>query len=447
MPSPPNVSKEARKAASLLPRETGRESGERNRQPAEPAGEGSGALDVERLRRDFPVLGREVHGKPLVYLDNAATSQTPLQVLDAESRFYREFCANVHRGVHALSLEATLAYEKARQTAQRFLNAADAKEIVFLRGTTEAMNLLAATLGRRRVGRGDEVLITAMEHHSNIVPWQMLCESVGARLVVAPIDQSGELVFDEFERLLSERTRIVSVVHISNALGTILPLERMIGAAHAHGAVVVVDGAQTAPHQRIDVQALGCDFYAFSGHKAFGPTGIGVLWGRGELLGELPPYQGGGEMIRSVTFEKSTYADPPARFEAGTPNIAGAIGLGAALDYLMALDPAALAAHEGSLLAAATAKLAAIPGLRLIGTAEHKASLVSFVFDDVHAHDVGTVLDREGIAVRTGHHCAQPVMDFFGVPATVRASFAFYNTLDEVDCLASGLEKVRELFA
>jgi len=405
------------------------------------------ALDVRHLRADFPALAREVHGKPLAYLDNAATAQTPRQVLDAEARFYREFCANVHRGVHALSLEATLAYEKARQIAQRFLNASDAREIVFVRGTTEAMNLLASTLGRQRVRAGDEVLVTAMEHHSNIVPWQMLCEAVGARLVVAPMDERGELRFEEYERRVTERTRIVAVIHVSNALGTVLPLERMIEAAHARGALVAVDGAQAAPHQRIDVQALDCDFYAFSGHKVFGPTGIGVLWGRGELLREMPPYQGGGEMIRTVTFEKSTYADPPARFEAGTPNIAGAIGLGAALEYLMALDPEAVAAHEAGLLAAATRRLSDIPGLRLIGTAEHKASLVSFVFDEIHAHDVGTVLDREGIAVRTGHHCAQPVMDFFGVPATVRASFAFYNTLEEVDRLAVGLEKVRELFA
>jgi len=405
------------------------------------------ALDVRHLRADFPALTREVHGKPLAYLDNAATAQTPQQVLDAEARFYREYCANGHRGVHALSLEATLAYEKARQIAQRFLNAADAREIVFLRGTTEAMNLLASTLGRQRLQAGDEVLVTAMEHHSNIVPWQLLCEAVGARLVVAPMDERGELRFEEYERRVTERTRIVAVIHVSNALGTVLPLERMIEAAHARGALVAVDGAQAAPHQRIDVQALDCDFYAFSGHKAFGPTGIGVLWGRGELLREMPPYQGGGEMIRTVTFEKSTYADPPARFEAGTPNIAGAIGLGAALEYLMALDPEAVAAHEAGLLAAATRRLSDIPGLRLIGTAEHKASLVSFVFDEIHAHDVGTVLDREGIAVRTGHHCAQPVMDFFGVPATVRASFAFYNTLEEVDRLAVGLEKVRELFA
>jgi cysteine desulfurase / selenocysteine lyase len=412
----------------------------------EPEG-AEGRFDVERLRGDFPLLAREVHGKPLAYLDNAATSQKPRQALEAEARFYRESCANVHRGVHALSLEATLAYENARRVAQRFLNAAAAAEVVFVRGTTEAMNLLAATVGRQRVGRGDEVLVTAMEHHSNIVPWQLLCESVGARLVVAPIDRNGELLFEEYERRLNARTRIVAVIHTSNALGTILPLARMVKVAHAHGALVAVDGAQTAPHRPIDVQALGCDFYAFSGHKAFGPTGIGVLWGRRELLAEMPPYQGGGEMIRTVTFEKSTYADPPARFEAGTPHIAGAIGLGAALEYFMALDPAAVEAHEGRLLAAAHERLGAVPGLRVIGTARDKVSVVSFVLDGVHAHDVGTVVDRQGIAVRTGHHCAQPVMDFFGVPATTRASFAFYNTLEEVERLAAALDQVRELFA
>jgi cysteine desulfurase/selenocysteine lyase len=412
----------------------------------EPEGAG-GRFDVDRLRADFPLLAREVHGKPLAYLDNAATSQKPRQALEAEARFYRENCANVHRGVHTLSLEATLAYEKARQIAQRFLNAGEAAEVVFVRGTTEAMNLLAATIGRQRVGRGDEVLVTAMEHHSNIIPWQLLCESVGARLVVAPIDENGELVFEAYERQLNERTRIVAAIHTSNALGTILPIERMVEAAHAHGALFAVDGAQTAPHRPVDVQALGCDFYAFSGHKAFGPTGIGVLWGRGELLAEMPPYQGGGEMIRTVTFEKSTYADPPARFEAGTPHIAGAIGLGAALEYFRALDPEAVEAHESRLLAAAQERLGAVPGLRVIGTARHKVSVVSFVLDGIHAHDVGTVLDRQGIAVRTGHHCAQPVMDFFGVPATTRASFAFYNTLEEVERLAAALDEVRELFA
>jgi cysteine desulfurase/selenocysteine lyase len=404
------------------------------------------AFDVERIRADFPALHQTVHGKPLAYLDNAASAQKPQAALDAEADCYRRFYSNVHRGVHYLSEKATDAYEEARRKVQHFVNAARVEEMVFVRGTTEAINLVASTYGRQHVGAGDEVLITTMEHHSNIVPWQLLCEEKGARLVVAPINDRGEVILEEYEKLLSERTRIAAIAHVSNALGTINPVAEMIRMAHDKGVPVLVDGAQAVPHLDVDVQELGCDFYAFSSHKLFGPTGVGALYGRLELLADMPPYQGGGEMIRSVTFEKTEYSPPPARFEAGTPNIAGAIGMGAAIDYLEALDMSAVAAHELDLLERATEALEAIPGVRIIGTAANKASVVSFIIGDIHAHDVGTILDREGVAVRAGHHCAQPVMDRFGVPATTRASFALYNTGEEVARLVAGVERVRELF-
>jgi cysteine desulfurase/selenocysteine lyase len=410
------------------------------------AGTGAtGGFDVERARRDFPILGQELYGKPLVYLDNAATAQKPRAVIDALRHFYEVDCANVHRGVHTLSARATEAYERSREKARAFLTAADASEIVFVRGTTEAVNLVAQTYGRARLGADDEILITAMEHHSNIVPWQLLCQETGARLRVAPINDAGELLVDEFEALLGPRTRIVSVVHLSNALGTINPVRRIVEMAHRRGAVVVVDGAQAAPHLTVDVQALGCDFYAFSGHKLYGPTGIGVLYGRADLLRELPPYQGGGEMIASVTFERTTYKAPPSRFEAGTPNIADAIGLGAAIDYLQALDRPAVEAHEHAVLAYATRAVRDVPGLRIVGTAREKAGVLSFVFDHIHAHDVGTILDREGVAIRAGHHCTQPLMERLGVTATARASLALYNTTADVDALVAALGKVREL--
>ena len=403
-------------------------------------------FDVERIRADFPALHQSVHGKPLAYLDNAASAQKPQAALDAEAECYRRFYSNVHRGVHYLSEKATDAYEEARRKVQRFVNAALTEEMVFVRGTTEAINLVASTYGRQHVGAGDEVLITTMEHHSNIVPWQLLCEEKGARLVVAPINARGEVVVEEYEKLLSGRTRIAAIAHVSNALGTLNPVEEMIRIAHAKGVPVLIDGAQAVPHLEVDVQDLGCDFYAFSSHKLFGPTGVGALYGRLDLLAAMPPYQGGGEMIRSVTFEKTEYSPPPSRFEAGTPNIAGAIGMGAAIDYLQALDMSAVAAHEHDLLDYATAALEAIPEVRIIGTAAIKASVISFVVGDVHAHDVGTILDREGVAVRAGHHCAQPVMNRFGVPATTRASFALYNTREEVDRLVAGVQRVKELF-
>jgi len=401
--------------------------------------------DVQKLRRDFPILSRQVHGRPLVYLDNAATSQKPRAVIDAEARYYAEFNANIHRGLHALSQEATDAYEAARERVRRFVNAADSAEIVFVRGTTEAINLVASSYGQR-LQAGDEVLISAMEHHSNIVPWQLLAERRGAHLRVAPIDDAGELLVDAFARLLTPRTRIVAITHLSNALGTITPLAELIRLAHARGAVVLVDGAQAAPHLGVDVRALDCDFYAFSGHKLYGPTGIGVLYGKRALLQSMPPYQGGGDMIREVTFAKTTYNELPYKFEAGTPNIAGGIALGAAVDYVQAVGLPAIAAHERSLLAHATLCAREVPGLRLIGTARDKASILSFVLDGVHAHDVGTILDSQGVAVRSGHHCAMPVMARFGVPATVRASFALYNTHDEVDALFAALRRVREVF-
>jgi cysteine desulfurase/selenocysteine lyase len=404
-------------------------------------------FDVERIRRDFPILSQRIHGKPLVYLDNAATTQKPLPVIDSERDLYERYYANIHRGVHWLSVEATEAYEQAREKARDLLHAAQAREIVFVRGTTEAINLVAATFGRARVASGDEVVISALEHHSNIVPWQMLCEEKGARLRVAPIDQRGEILLDDFERTLSEKTRLVAVSHVSNALGTVTPLAEMIRLAHARGIPVLVDGAQAAPHLEVDVRELDCDFYAISGHKIYGPSGVGVLYGKARWLEAMPPYQGGGDMIKSVTFEKTTYNVLPYKFEAGTPNIAGAIGLGAAIDYVKGLGLSNIRRHEEELLALGTERLRAIPGLRLIGTARKKAAVLSFTLEGVHPHDVGTVLDRLGIAVRTGHHCAQPVMDFFQVPATARASLAFYNTPAEIEALAAGIGEVQRMFA
>ena len=404
-------------------------------------------LDLARIRADFPILAERINGKPLVYLDNAATSQKPLVVLDAIANYYEHMNANIHRGVHTLSVRATEAHDAARLTVKRFINAADTREVIFVRGATEAINLVAQTYGRRHVAAGDEVLITAMEHHSNIVPWQILCEDKGAHLKVAPIDDRGELLFDDFAKLIGPRTKIVAVTHVSNALGTVLPLREMIELAHARGVPVLVDGAQAVPHFAVDVQALDADFYAFSGHKVYGPTGIGVLYGKRALLDAMPPYQGGGDMIRSVTFEKTTYNDLPWKFEAGTPDIAGAIALGAALEYITGLGMDNIAAHENDLLVYATEAVGEIPGVELIGTARERVGVVSFVLDGVHPHDLGTILDREGIAIRTGHHCAQPVMERFGIPATARASFAVYNTKAEVDALVAGIRTAREVFA
>ncbi len=405
-----------------------------------------GEFNVWRIREDFPVLRQTVHGKPLVYLDNAATTQKPRAVIAALEHFYTADCSNVHRGVHLLSERATAAYEEARRKVRRFLNAASEREVIFVRGTTEAINLVAHSFGRPRLGPGDEVLLTHMEHHSNIVPWQLLCQETGARLRVAPIDDRGELIFEEFERLLGPRTRIVAVAHVSNALGTVNPVRRIIEAAHARGLPVLVDGAQAAAHIRLDVQALDCDFYAFSGHKLYAPNGIGVLYGKAAWLEQMPPYQSGGDMIRTVTFEKTTFNELPWKFEAGTPNIAGAIGLGAALDYLDGVGLENAATWEQELLAYATRRIASVPGVRLIGTAREKAAVLSFVLEGVHPHDVATILDRQGVAVRAGHVCAQPVMERFGVPAITRASFAFYNTPEEVDALIAALHKVREIF-
>ncbi|MFN8091245.1 MAG: cysteine desulfurase [Vicinamibacteria bacterium] len=405
------------------------------------------AWDVEAVRREFPILDETVNGKPLVYLDSAASAQKPRAVIEREREVYERLYANVHRGVHRLSQLSSDAYEKARGVVRRFVNAAEAREVVFVRGTTEAVNLVAQTHGRKNVGAGDEVLITGLEHHSNIVPWQLLCEEKGAALRVAPIDDTGTVDLGAFERLLTPRTRIVSVAHVSNALGTVNPVRRMSELAHAAGAVVMVDGAQAAPHLAVDVQEIGCDFYAFSGHKVYGPSGIGALYGRAALLEAMPPWQGGGDMIASVTFEKSTWNEVPFKFEAGTPNIAGTIALAAALEWVEARGLAAMAAHEAALLEYGTQVLCAIPGLRLVGTAARKASVLSFVLDGVHPHDVGTILDYEGIAVRTGQHCAQPVMDRFGIPATTRASLACFNTREEIDALARGIRRVQEMFA
>ena len=404
------------------------------------------AFNVRRIREDFPILRQTVHDKPLVYLDNAATTQKPRAVRDALVAYYSEDNANVHRGVHMLSERATQAFEDARATVQRFINAASSREIVFTRNATEGINLVAQTFGRTRLGPGDEVVISAMEHHSNIVPWQMVCQEKGASLRVIPITNEGALQIEEYERLLGPHTRLVSIVHLSNALGTINPVQQMIATAHRHGVPVLVDGAQAAHHMTVDVQALDADFYVFTGHKLYGPTGIGVLYGKERLLEEMPPYQGGGDMISSVTFEKTTYNALPYKFEAGTPNIAGAVGLAAAVDYVTAIGMDRITVHEGELLAYGTAALSGVPGLTLIGTAPEKAGVLSFVMDGVHPHDIGTIVDQEGVAIRTGHHCAQPLMQRLGIPATARASLALYNTREEIDGLVAALHKVRQLF-
>jgi cysteine desulfurase / selenocysteine lyase len=405
----------------------------------------SHSFDVESIRRDFPILDQQVHGKPLVYLDNAATSQKPLAVIDAERDFYLRDCANIHRGVHELSERATRKYEGARDKVRRLLNAREAREIVFVRGTTEAINLVASGFGRRLLRPGDEVVITFMEHHSNIVPWQILRDEDGVVLKVAPINDAGELIWEEFEKLLGPRTRLVSLAHVSNVLGTINPVKRVTAAAHALNIPVLVDGAQATPHLKVDVQDLDCDFYCFSSHKIFGPTGVGVLYGKASWLEALPPYQGGGDMIRSVSFEKTLYNVIPYKFEAGTPNIAATIGLGAAIDYVDRVGLEAIGRYEHNLLDYATGQLSRIPGLRIIGTAREKAAVISFVLEGIHPHDIGTVVDQEGVAIRTGHHCAEPLMERFGVPATARASFAFYNTRAEVDRLVAAVQKTKQL--
>ena len=407
---------------------------------------GLSAQDVETLRQDFPVLHQSIHGKPLIYLDNAATTQKPQAVIDALTNFYTRDNANIHRGVHELSQRATNAYEDARLDVQRYLGAAESCEIIYTRGTTEAINLVASSWGRANVGAGDEVIISTMEHHSNIVPWQSLCQEKGAHLRVVPISDSGEFLFEEYEKLLSDRTRIVAVNHVSNALGSVNPVREIIAAAHRRGAVVLIDGAQAVAHMKVDVLELGCEFYAFSSHKLFGPTGVGILYGKQELLEGMQPYQGGGDMIKSVTFEETIFNDLPYKFEAGTPNIAGAIGLGAAIRYVNQVGLDRIAAWEQELLDQATERISGIEGVRLVGTAREKASVLSFVIDGIHPHDVGTILDSEGIAVRTGHHCAQPVMDRFKVPATTRASFAFYNTSAEAAALEAAVRRAKEIF-
>jgi cysteine desulfurase / selenocysteine lyase len=408
--------------------------------------EAAAPFDVQRVRADFPILARSVRGKPLVYLDNAATTQKPRAVLDALTGYYTGFNANVHRGVHELSERATEAFDAGRERVRAFFNAGHSREIVFTRNATESINLVAHAFAKPRLKTGDEVLISAMEHHSNIVPWQLVCEATGATLRVAPIDDRGDLILEEFERLLGPRTRIAAITHMSNALGTVNPVAEIVRLARARGVAVLLDGSQAAYHMRVDVQALGCDFYAATGHKLYGPTGIGVLYGRTEHLEAMPPFLGGGDMISSVTFERSTWNVLPFKFEAGTPNIAGAIGLHAALDYLESVGRDALAEHERQLLEHATEVVSCVPGVRVIGTARTKASIVSFVMDGVHPHDIGTIVDREGVAIRTGHHCAQPVMERFGVPATARASLAMYNTHEEIDVLGRALHKVREVF-
>ena len=402
--------------------------------------------DVAGWRRNFPVLGETVNGKPLVYLDNAATTQKPQSMIDAEAAFYSHDNANVHRGVHALSQRATDAYEASREKVSRFINASSTREIVFVRGTTEAINLVAQSFARPRLKKDDNIIVSAMEHHSNIVPWQMVCGQTGAELRVAPINDAGELDLDLFSKLIGTNTRLVAITHLSNALGSITPVARIVELAHAHGVPVLLDGAQAIAHLNVDVQALDCDFYAFSGHKVFGPTGIGVLYAKAALLEAMPPYQVGGDMIRSVTFGKTDYNELPYKFEAGTPNIAGAIGLGAALDYVSAIGIDAIAAHERYLLDYATAQVAGVRGLKIIGTARHKASILSFTLDGVHPHDVGTILDHEGIAIRAGHHCAMPLMQRFGISGTARASFSLYNTHAEIDALVAGLHNVQEMF-
>ena len=406
----------------------------------------SAGFPVHDYRADFPVLARAVRDKPLVYLDNAATAQKPRQVLEALDEYYRGYNSNIHRGVHTLSEQATEAYEAARKKIQRFINAASHREIIFVRGATEGINLVAQSYGRNRLGAGDEIIISEMEHHSNIVPWQLLCEQTGALLKVIPINDAGELDMDEYKNLLGGKTRIVAIGHVSNALGTINPVAEITALAHAVGAVVVIDGAQAAPHTRLDMAALDCDFYAFSGHKLFGPTGIGVLYGKQALLDAMPPYHGGGDMIKMVTFEKTLYNDLPYKFEAGTPYIAGVIGLGAAVDYVCGVDIDRILDYEHELLQYATRAAADVPGLRLIGTAAEKAGILSFVVDGIHPHDLGTILDHDGIAIRAGHHCAMPVMERYGIPATARASFAFYNTREEVDKLVTGIGKAKNIF-
>jgi cysteine desulfurase/selenocysteine lyase len=406
-----------------------------------------GAWDVKRIRSDFPVLHQTVNGKPLVYLDNAASSQVPQVVIERGSMYLEEEHSNIHRGVHYLSQKATTAYEGARETVKRFINARESKECIFVRGATEGINLVMHGYGRKFISAGDEIIISAMEHHANIVPWQMLCEEKSARLRVIPMNDAGELLLDEYEGLLNERTKLVAVNHVSNALGTINPIKAIIESAHKYGVPVLIDGAQSAPHMVVDVQDLDCDFYAFSGHKMYAPTGSGVVYGKARLLEEMNPFQGGGDMIKTVTFEKTTFADLPNKFEAGTPAIASQIGLGAAIDYLNSIGREQAARYEHELLRYATERLSGIEGVRIIGTAREKASVLSFVIDEIHPHDIGTILDQEGIAVRAGHHCAQPVMQRFNVPATARASFAFYNTREEVDVLANTIEKVIEIFS
>ena len=404
-------------------------------------------FDVAKIRKDFPILKEKVHGKSLVYLDNAATTQKPLAVIETLDTYYRTYNSNIHRGLHLLSEKATEAYEASRIKAQKFLNAADTREIIFTRGATEGINLVAQTWGRQNVKAGDEVLVTNMEHHSNIVPWQMLCGEKGATLKVVPINDAGELVTEEFQRLLSAKTKIVAVTHVSNALGTVNPIAEIVKAAHAKGAKVLVDGAQSVPHIAVNVRELDCDFYVFSGHKIYGPTGIGILYGKYALLDSMPPYQGGGDMISSVTFEKTLYKKPPHKFEAGTPHIAGVIGLGAALDYVAKIGLGDIAAHEHDLLVYGTQKLKEIEGLQLVGTASHKAGVLSFTLGEIHPHDIGTILDRQGVAIRAGHHCAQPVMERYQIPATARASLGLYNTREEIDALAKAVRKVIEVFS
>ena len=404
-------------------------------------------FDVQRIREDFPVLRQTVNGKPLVYLDNAASSQVPQVVIDRGSIYLEDEHSNIHRGVHYLSQKATTAYEGAREKVKRFINAREVKECIFVRGATEGINLVMHGYGRKFISSGDEIIISAMEHHANIVPWQMLCEEKGAKLRVIPMNDAGELILDEYDTLLNERTRFVALSHVSNALGTINPVKQMIDQAHKYGVPVLIDGAQSAPHMPIDVQDLDCDFFAFSGHKMFAPTGSGVIYGKADILERMNPFQGGGDMIKSVTFEKTIYADLPNKFEAGTPAIASQIGLGASIDYLSSINRVRAAAHEHELLRYATEKLTAIEGVRIIGTAKEKASVLSFVIDEIHPHDIGTILDQEGIAVRAGHHCAQPVMQRFKVPATARASFAFYNTKEEVDVLAETIKRVIDIFS
>ena len=405
------------------------------------------SFDVEKVRAEFPILERMVHGKPLVYLDNAASSQKPRAVIDAITDYYSRYHSNIHRGVHTLSEEATAAYEAARAKVRNFLNAASEDEVIFVRGTTEGINLVAQAYARPKLGPGDEILVSEMEHHSNIIPWQVVCEQTGARLVVAPMNDAGELIVEEYERRLCSRTRLVALAHVSNAIGTLNPVEELVRLAHEYGAVVLIDGAQAVPHLPVDVTELGCDFYAFSGHKMYGPTGAGALWGRMDLLEDMPPYQTGGSMIRTVSFEKTTYNRVPAIFEAGTPDISGAIALGVAIDWLTELDIESLRAHEEELLELATEAVAELPLVRIIGQARERVGVLSFNVGDVHAHDVGTILDQEGIAVRAGHHCAQPLMQHYGVPATTRVSFAAYNTRAEIDGLVAGLKRVLEIFA